>query len=59
MTNNDLQDRIEYFESLYVGAGRYKYVMPNEQLMSYIAELYGTIMYLQSRVEELEKKEKK
>jgi hypothetical protein len=59
MTNKDLQDRIEYFASLYVGAGRYTYTMPNEQLMSYIAELYGTILYLQRRVDELEKKEKR
>ncbi len=59
MTNNELHRRIEYFASLYKGAGLYKYPMPNEQLMSHIAELYGAILHLQRRVEELEKKEKK
>lgn len=59
MTTEELQCRIEYLASLYRGAGLYKYAMPNEQLMSHIAELYGAILHLQRRVEELEKKEKK
>lgn len=58
MTTEELQCRIEYFASLYKGAGLYKYTMPNEQLMSHLAELYGAILHLQRRVEELEKEKK-
>ncbi len=59
MTTEELQCRIEYFASMYRGSGLYKYAMSNERLMSHIAELYGAILHLQRRVEELEKKEKK